>query len=175
MLTFICVSKASSIFIKTIKISSAELRMSSSFSCFNPAVGWATHLITDPSGQFWRSPGMSLRLERAWIDGTDDPHAQHFSLCDLGQARLTRAAFPTNVPASTLEGLMCEEQLGEISWESSASRLPPGGQRTSLGICWNSHAGSESRSSTGKPPVLTRTWPTRSRALYDPINLICTF
>lgn len=63
---------------------------------------------------------MSGRLERA----------QHLSECHLGQAPFTRAAFPTNVPAFTLEGFVCEEQPGEIFWESSASRLLPGGQRT---------------------------------------------
>lgn len=119
MLTFICVSKTSSIFIKTIKISSAELRVSS--ICFNPAEGWSQ--ITDHHRSF-RSVlevTRNVRVPGAHLKGRQrQSSCAAFSLCGLGQAPLTHAAFPTTVPAFTLAHVCTAgaDFLGELSQPS---------------------------------------------------------
>lgn len=70
-----------------------------------------------------------------------------------------------NVPAFTLGGLCVKNSLGRFPGRDQPAVSHPEGKE--LGICWKSHIGSKSRSSTGKPPAVPRTWPTRSPVFFN--------
>lgn len=115
-----------------------------------PRMGWAIPPIPEPSGQFWRSPGMSGRLQRAGTAGAEHPQAQQFPCATWVKLHSHMQPSPLMSLHLLWKGSCVKNSQGrfpgrsqpavshlevkELNWEC-AGKAPPGEDQASCAAC----------------------------------------